>query len=591
MKETTFHLREHLLFALLTVLTLILCIGVGSVSVPFRDTAEIIFRAIAGWEQPSGSAVAIILYTRLPRVLCVALVGAMLALGGCAMQGLLRNPLADGSTLGVSSGASLGAALAILSGVSIPFLPFGGTAGAAMLSAFLSLVVLLALAFALDHSLATNTLILLGVVFSMFVSALLSLLITFSGDKLRAITFWTMGNLSSASYQNALTLLATLLLCGGIILTQARALNAMSMGEEYALHVGVSVRRVKLTVMICVSAMIGMSVSVGGGIGFVGLVTPHMIRLIVGANHRRTLPACLYGGAIFLLLADLISRTILAPAVLPVGVVTSIIGAAACHLPADEKEGARMNLTAEHVSVLRGRTEIVHDVSFSVSDGQWLMICGPNGAGKSTLLSAVSQELPYTGLVTLDGTDLRRMKPRPLARRMAMLRQLSDLAYAYTVEEVVAMGRYAHRGLLQADNGGAEAVERALQAVQLQDKRRQNILTLSGGERQRMLLAQVLCQEPDVLLLDEPGNHLDLRFQQELFLLIDAWRREPGHAVVSVVHDLSLARKFGTHALLLSSGRGTYGEISAILTPSALESAWQMDVVGWLRSLGNVWQE
>ena len=111
MKETTFHLRDHLLFALLTVLTLILCIGVGSVSVPFRDTAEIIFRAIAGWEQPSGSAVAIILYTRLPRVLCVALVGAMLALGGCAMQGLLRNPLADGSTLGVSSGASLGAVI------------------------------------------------------------------------------------------------------------------------------------------------------------------------------------------------------------------------------------------------------------------------------------------------------------------------------------------------------------------------------------------------------------------------------------------------------------------------------------------------
>ena len=191
-----------------------------------------------------------------------------------------------------------------------------------------------------------------------------------------------MGNLSSASYQNALTLLATLLLCGGIILTQARALNAMSMGEEYALHVGVSVRRVKLTVMICVSAMIGMSVSVGGGIGFVGLVTPHMIRLIVGANHRRTLPACLYGGAIFLLLADLISRTILAPAVLPVGVVTSIIGAAAfLVIFLRTKRGSAHEPTAEHVSVLRGRTEIVHDVSFSVSDGQWLMICGPNGAG------------------------------------------------------------------------------------------------------------------------------------------------------------------------------------------------------------------
>ena len=238
-----------------------------------------------------------------------------------------------------------------------------------------------------------------------------------------------------------------------------------------------------------------------------------------------------------------------------------------------------------------GNLHVLKGIDLDVEKGELVSIMGASGSGKSTLLSAVSQELPYAGLVTLDGTDLRRMKPRPLARRMAMLRQLSDLAYAYTVEEVVAMGRYAHRGLLQADSGGAEAVERALQAVQLQDKRRQNILTLSGGERQRMLLAQVLCQEPDVLLLDEPGNHLDLRFQQELFLLIDAWRREPGHAVVSVVHDLSLARKFGTHALLLSSGRGVYGEIADILTPAALESAWQMDVVGWLRSLGNVWQE
>ena len=324
-----FSLKTYAFFILALLAVMLLCVCIGSVSVAPKDTLTAVFCTLLGKEVPAGISKNIILNVRLPRVLNVALVGAALSLCGAAMQGLLRNPLADGSTLGVSSGASLGAALAILSGVSIPFLPFGGTAGAAMLSAFLSLVVLLALAFALDHSLATNTLILLGVVFSMFVSALLSLLITFSGDKLRAITFWTMGNLSSASYQNALTLLATLLLCGGIILTQARALNTMSMGEEYALHVGVSVRRVKLTVMICVSAMIGMSVSVGGGIGFVGLVTPHMIRLIVGANHRRTLPACLYGGAIFLLLADLISRTILAPAVLPVGVVTSIIGAAA----------------------------------------------------------------------------------------------------------------------------------------------------------------------------------------------------------------------------------------------------------------------
>ncbi len=248
-----------------------------------------------------------------------------------------------------------------------------------------------------------------------------------------------------------------------------------------------------------------------------------------------------------------------------------------------------MMLRAEHISVRRGRKEIVRDVSFEVHDNEWLMICGPNGAGKSTLLSAVSRELPCTGSISLNDRNILQMSTRELAAQMAVLRQLSDFSYAYSVEEVVAMGRYAHRSFLHTDEGGLMAIESALATVHMTGRRRQSILTLSGGERQRVLLAQVLCQQPQVLLLDEPGNHLDLGFQQELYELIDRWRQEENHLVVSVMHDLSAARKFGTHALLMADGRGIFGRCTDVLTAEHLQGAWGMDVIGWMQSLHDAW--
>ena len=243
------------------------------------------------------------------------------------MQGLLKNPLADGSTLGVSSGASLGAVLAIAFGVTIPGLPFSGTMLMAILFAFLSLLVILGLAYKLDYSLSTNTIILIGVIYSMFMSSLMSIVITFASDKIQSITFWTMGSLQNSSYKNAAILLAAFLLCGGVLFFHARELNAFAVGEDNARHVGVDVRRTKLTVLIMVSILIGICVSVGGTISFVGLVTPHMVRMIVGPNHRRLLPASAFGGAVFLLLADLAARILLNPRELPIGVVTSLVGA------------------------------------------------------------------------------------------------------------------------------------------------------------------------------------------------------------------------------------------------------------------------
>lgn len=329
MKKKTgrFHWYEYLLGVLLTLGVALLCVCVGSVSLPAGDTITVIWNAAWGLPIPAGVSKAIILSVRLPRVLCAGLTGAALSLCGGAMQGLLRNPLADGSTLGVASGASLGAALAILLGVSLPGLPLAGTAGMAMLFAFGSLLLILALAYGLDRSLATQTIILIGVIFTLFVGSLLSLLITFSGEKLRAITFWTMGSLNGTGYAQALLLLLALGVFGGPLLLLGRELNAFAVGEENARQVGVPVRRVKVLVMIAASALIGVCVSVGGCIGFVGLVIPHMTRLALGPNHRRLLPACLFSGAVFLMLTDLLARSVLSPLELPIGVVTSLVGA------------------------------------------------------------------------------------------------------------------------------------------------------------------------------------------------------------------------------------------------------------------------
>ena len=323
-----YSLQILIAFAGVTLAVMVLCISTGSVRIPLRDITTMFIQSVRGTPLSSDSvSSSIILTVRLPRVICVALTGASLSICGCAMQGLLRNPLADGSTLGVSSGASLGAVVAIAFGISVPGIPFAGTVTMAMLFAFISLMIILSLAYRLDYSLSTNTIILLGVIYSMFVSSIIAFITTLASDRVKHITFWSMGSLSGSNFANAFALTIALIVCGGVIMFHTRELNAFAVGEDNARHIGVNVERVKLIILAVVSALIGVCVSIGGTIGFVGLVTPHMIRMISGPNHKRLLPACAFGGAVFLMLADLAARIILNPLELPIGVVTSFTGA------------------------------------------------------------------------------------------------------------------------------------------------------------------------------------------------------------------------------------------------------------------------
>lgn len=328
-KVEGFRLVEYVLFGIVTLVTALVCVCAGSVNIPIGNTITAIWNTICGVPIPKEISQSIIVFVRLPRVLCVALAGASLSLCGGAMQGLLKNPLADGTTLGVSSGASLGAVIAIAFGITIPGVPFAGSMVLAMLFAFLSLILILSLAYKLDYSLSTNTIILIGIIFTMFSNSLISLVTTFAGEKAKSILFWTLGSFSGSSYTNALILLIALVILGTAILRYSRELNAFAIGEDNARHVGVDVKKVKLVVLITVSALVGVCVSMVGTIGFVGLVIPHMTRMITGPNHKRLLPASLFSGATFLMLADLVGRIILSPLELPIGVVTSFIGSIA----------------------------------------------------------------------------------------------------------------------------------------------------------------------------------------------------------------------------------------------------------------------
>lgn len=318
--------HEYLALSLMTVLTVLLCVCAGSADIAPKTALLEIWNALVGNPAADVTARSIIVLVRLPRVLAVGLVGASLSLCGAGIQGLLRNPLADGSTLGVSSGASLGAVAAIALGLTLPGFPLGGTMVMAILFAFLSLCLILFLAYRIDRSLSTETIILTGVVFSMFAHSAISLIIACVGEKAKTITFWTMGSLSGSDYADVLTLLAALVLCGAALYANAEELNAFSLGEDGARNLGVNVKKVKLTVMIAASVLIGVCVSAGGTIAFVGLVVPHMTRFLTGPNHRRLLPVSAFFGAVFLMLCDLVSRVLFSPKQIPVGVVTSFIG-------------------------------------------------------------------------------------------------------------------------------------------------------------------------------------------------------------------------------------------------------------------------
>ncbi len=293
----------------------------GSTSISLRNVFD---RSIPFSENVDAQ---IFFVARLPRTLAGALVGAMLASAGVVFQGLLRNPLATPFTLGVSAGAALGAMLAITFGSSLHWLGVPLAPLASFLGSLVAVAVVYFLASARHRGLSTNVLLLAGVTMNAFFSALI-LFVQYFADFAETfrILRWLMGDLDISSYQPLLTALPLVIVSLAVFAWLARPLNLLSLGADAAESRGVDVTRAQRAAFISASLATGAAVSVGGPVGFIGIIVPHLVRLLVGSDHRIVLPASALFGAAFLIACDALARTVMSPLELPVGVITALIG-------------------------------------------------------------------------------------------------------------------------------------------------------------------------------------------------------------------------------------------------------------------------
>lgn len=303
---------------LLLALSFWLGISIGAVQIPLST--------LWGGSEDT-TATTIVWNIRMPRVFLAALVGAALAVAGASFQALLKNPLADPYTLGVSSGASVGAVATLFFGLSIPFVGMFTLPLLSMVGALVTLLLVLTFARAMDKSLRMETIILTGIITSSFFGAMISLMIALTGEELRQIIGWLLGSVAMRTWVHVQMIVPFVVLAGGWLLFRARDLNALQLGEDRAHHLGVNVALVKKEVLIGGSVLTGAAVAVSGTIGFVGLVVPHMTRLLFGADNRHVLPLSMINGASLLILCDLVARTIIEPTELPIGVMTALLGA------------------------------------------------------------------------------------------------------------------------------------------------------------------------------------------------------------------------------------------------------------------------
>ena len=330
-------IRQHknniipVVISVLAALTaLVICTGLGSVSINAADSVRIVAHKLFGTDLTDSineGMVAILWDIRIPRVITAFACGAALSVSGVVMQSVLRNPLASSYTLGVSSGASLGVVIIMVSGITVPLLgsllmPLTG-----FIFGFLTVLAALALSQILDKHGRSDTIVLIGMVLSLFLNAVVTFVSQFFPDHRSRIALWLTGSFSGRNINHAAVMVAVTLVSVILLMIFSKELDIMTFGDEQAMSIGVNTKNRKVFLIVLTALLTGVSVAFTGTIGFIDLVAPHVVRKIFGARHRAVIPmSFVYGGA-FMSIADLIARTVLSPREISVGAITALIGA------------------------------------------------------------------------------------------------------------------------------------------------------------------------------------------------------------------------------------------------------------------------
>jgi iron complex transport system permease protein len=519
--------------------------------------------------QPSSPSAEVIWSIRAPRALMAALVGAALGLAGAAMQGLLRNPLADPGVLGVSALSGLGAAAAIAAGIA---LAPGAIEIAALAGALVAGLIVSAISARFREP---ETLILFGVSLSAFGGALTALVFNFSPSPVTTaeVMSWLLGSVENRDWIDILRALIPMALGAWLCAWSARGLTMLTLGEETAALSGLPMARLRTAAVAGAALLTGAAVAASGVIGFVGLAAPHLVRRSAGDDPGKTLLPSAIAGAALLALADLVARLLPTEQELKLGVVTALFGAPLFALVAWRAARSWRSTGAAPSSAFRAPP--AQAVGLVLTGGEVVGVLGPNGSGKTTLLRGGLGLLDAGhGIILWDDQPLADLSEAQRARLVGYLPQERHVGWNLSAQDIAALGA---PDLTQAD--ALAAARYYLAKVGLKRLVQRGVLDMSGGERARVLLARLLCTRAAVLIADEPAAGLDPDAQLHMLELLRA-EAERGASVVVTLHDLTLAARFCDRLVVLKQGRAVAdGPPLEALTPQVLREVFGLDGV------------